>query len=157
MIDGVKVVENTVFSAGDGTFEEMVRVDDSQMFEKFPDFSLKQVNRSVLLPQAIKAWHLHFNQEDIWYVPPQHFLMLGLWDIRKDSPTSGKNQKIVLGGGRARMVYIPRGVAHGAANFSHQPTTIIYFVNQHFNAEMPDEQRLPWDALGENFWEPEKE
>lgn len=154
-IDGVQMVDNPIFSGEDGTFEELARFDDGMML-KFPDFQIKQINRSIVLPGAIKAWHLHYNQEDIWYVPPQDFILLGLWDVREKSPTSGISQKIVMGAGRARLVYIPRGVAHGAANVSHKESTLIYFVNQCFDAENPDEQRLQWDLLGNDFWTAEK-
>lgn len=154
-IDGVQILDNPIFSGEDGTFEELGRF-DAGMIQKFPDFEMKQLNRSIILPGSIKAWHLHYNQEDIWYVPPQDFILLGLWDVREKSPTSGLSQKIVMGAGRARLVYIPRGVAHGAANVSHKEATIIYFVNQYFDAAKPDEQRLKWDLLGDDFWVPEK-
>lgn len=155
-IDGVKIEERTIFSAHDGTFEELLRVSDDEMLVGFDGFKLKQVNRSILLPNSIKAWHVHLNQEDVWYVPPQDYVVLGLWDMRKNSKTAGKSEKIVMGGGRSRLVYIPRGVAHGGANFSHAPATIFYFVNQHFDMESPDEKRISWDALGEGFWVPER-
>jgi dTDP-4-dehydrorhamnose 3,5-epimerase len=61
--------------------------------------------------------------------------------------------RFVLGAGRARLLYTPRGVAHGCANIWNTPSTIIYFVNQQFNLEAPDERRLPYDLLGEDFWE----
>jgi len=155
-IDGVKVIDKPIFSTQDGMFEELVRLQEDGSLLDIPDFKPLQINRSVLLPGTIKAWHLHYNQEDVWYVPPQNYLLLGLWDIRKDSPTSGKSQKIALGSGKSRLVYIPRGVAHGGANFSQDTSVVFYFVNQHFNPEMPDEERLDWNILGEEFWVPEK-
>ncbi|MBV9851097.1 MAG: dTDP-4-dehydrorhamnose 3,5-epimerase, partial [Armatimonadetes bacterium] len=48
--------------------------------------------------------------------------------------------------------YIPRGVAHGGANVGLVPATILYYVNQRFDISDPDERRLPWDILGEDFW-----
>jgi dTDP-4-dehydrorhamnose 3,5-epimerase len=60
--------------------------------------------------------------------------------------------RLVLGSGKARLLLIPRGVAHGVANLSSQPAAVIYFVNQAFNLERPDEHRLPYDLLGEDFW-----
>ena len=29
---------------------------------------------------------------------------------------------------------------------------LMYFVNQQFSVETPDERRLPWDACGADFW-----
>jgi dTDP-4-dehydrorhamnose 3,5-epimerase len=61
--------------------------------------------------------------------------------------------RLVLGGGKAQLLYVPRGVAHGAANLWAQAASIIYFVNQQFCLEHPDEGRLPWDLLGKDIWE----
>lgn len=152
-IEGVKSVEIRRFATEDGTFEDMVRIDERGRFEAFPEFQLRQINRSYLLPAAIKAWHLHYNQEDIWYVPPQDHMILGLWDVRESSPTKDTKMRIVLGDGVSKLVYIPRGVAHGVVNVSPREGTIFYYVNQQFTLENPDERRLPWDAAGKDFWE----
>ena len=61
-----------------------------------------------------------------------------------------------LGGGRCHLLYIPRGVAHGAANSGRERAQIWYFVNQQFDVNDPDERRLPWDAAGAAFWDSEK-
>ncbi|MDE2839516.1 MAG: dTDP-4-dehydrorhamnose 3,5-epimerase family protein, partial [Chloroflexota bacterium] len=97
--------------------------------------------------------HFHFNQEDVWFVPPSQALVVGLWDVREDSPTTGNTMRFVLGRGRSQLLYIPRGVAHGAANLGANDTFLFYFVNQQFDALDPDERRLPYDALGKDFWE----
>jgi dTDP-4-dehydrorhamnose 3,5-epimerase-like enzyme len=47
-------------------------------------------------------------------------------------------------------------VAHGLVNISKKESNMLYFVNQQFNIEDPDEYRLPWDTLGEDFWTPIK-
>ena len=60
--------------------------------------------------------------------------------------------RFALGAGKARLLFIPRGVAHGVANLSSRPASIIYFVNRAFDAENPDEHRLPWDVIGAAFW-----
>ncbi|QQG44796.1 MAG: dTDP-4-dehydrorhamnose 3,5-epimerase family protein [Candidatus Roizmanbacteria bacterium] len=155
-IDGLKIIELKKFSGEDGTFEELLRINDQGNLEIFPDFHLMQVNRSKLLPGAIKAWHIHLNQEDIWYADPEDHMLLGLWDIREDSSTKNTKFKLVLGAGVSRLVYIPRGVAHGVVNISNNPGTVIYFVNKQFNIQSPDEYRLPWDKIGKEFWECEK-
>ncbi len=157
VIEGVQIIDIKRFVGEDGTFEEIIRVNDNGCLEVFPEFRVKQINRSKLLPGAVKAWHLHYNQEDIWYVGPDDHMILGLWDLRDNSSTKDLKMRIVLGATYSRLVYIPRGVAHGVMNVSNQSGTIIYFVNQQFDAKNPDEQRLKWDAAGEDFWQPKKE
>lgn len=155
-IEGVQVSPINRFAGEDGTFEELCRITDEGTLEAFPDFQVKQMSRSKLLPGAIKAWHLHFSQEDVWYVAPEDHMLLGLWDVRDQSETKGKTMRIVLGGGRSQLVYIPRGVAHGVANIAPREGSVVYFVNQHFNLKNPDERRLQWDSCGEDFWIPER-
>ena len=60
--------------------------------------------------------------------------------------------RFVLGAGRARLLYIPRGVGHGCANLGTEPATVLYYVNQQFDLQDPDERRLPWDIAGADFW-----
>jgi dTDP-4-dehydrorhamnose 3,5-epimerase len=103
-------------------------------------------------PGTIKAWHLHQRQDDLWFVPPHDRLLVGLLDAREHSPTYRGRQRIVMGAGRARLLLIPRGVAHGVANLSGRPASVIYFVNQPFDPQNPDEHRLPHDLVGEDFW-----
>lgn len=156
LIDNVKIIDIKRMAGEDGTFEELVRLTSDGALEILPDFKLRQVNRSKLLGGATKAWHLHYNQEDVWYVSPDDHMLLGLWDIREKSPTCNLKMRIVLGAGNSRLVHIPRGVAHGVVNLSPKSGSIFYLVNQTFNQEAPDEQRLPWDAAGADFWTPEK-
>jgi dTDP-4-dehydrorhamnose 3,5-epimerase len=152
-IEGVKVIPLNLMIDDGGSFAELVRFDETGHLLAIPEFQVRQSSYSLVLPGSIKAFHLHYNQEDVWFVPPTDRLLVGLLDCRKDSPTCGTSMRLVLGGGRAQLVYIPRGVAHGGANIGTQNATILYFVNQHFSLDDPDERRLPWDILGADFWE----
>jgi len=156
LIDGVKVVELKNFVGEDGDFSELMRFAENGESEVFPGFFVKQVSRSKMIPGSIKAWHVHFTQDDIWHIMPSDRLLIGLLDVRKDSPTKHMTMRLTVGGGKSYLIFIPKGVAHGAANISKKPGSIIYFVNQQFNAQSPDEHRLPWDLLGEQFWQAKK-
>jgi len=83
-------------------------------------------------------------------------LLVGLVDLRKDSPTLNTKMRSVLGEGMSKLLYIPRGVAHGVANLGSRPGEIIYLLNQYFDANDSDENRLPWDFFGDDFWEARK-
>lgn len=154
-IEGVKIVELKQFIDESGSFNEVVRLSDGVLNE-FEKFNLKQVSYSLMEPGTIKAFHLHLKQEDIWFIPPTDKLVIGLLDTRASSSTYKVQQKIVLGAGKASLIYIPIGVAHGAANLSKKPAQIFYFVSEQFDSFNPDEKRLPWDILGEDFWQREK-
>lgn len=152
-IDGVQIINLNLFVDDGGALAELVRFDDNGNLVQIPEFKVKQSTYSTVLPGVIKAYHLHYNQEDVWYVMPTDRMLIGLFDTRKDSPTYKQVMRFVLGAGRAQLLYIPRGVAHGLANVWQKPAQMIYFVNQCFDVNDPDERRLPWDTLGADFWE----
>ena len=151
-IEGVKLVELKRFSEDAGSFAEILRLTQGEV-NGLDGFHIAQVNYSDLEPGAIKAWHVHFHQEDLWFVPPMCKLLVGLHDVRKTSGSTGVTQRFILGDGNPQLLYIPRGVAHGIANLSLQRQILMYFVNNAFSAEQPDEHRLDPFMLGRAFWE----
>lgn len=153
-IEGVQLIDLKHFSDEGGYFMELARLGRG-LLELFPEFETKQLNYSEVHPGVIKAAHLHYFQEDVWIVPPTSKLLIGLLDARKDSPTSGKTMRFIMGEGRGRALYIPRGVAHGYANHSTKDAGLFYLVNNQFNPDpaKTDEKRLPWDAFGREFWD----
>jgi dTDP-4-dehydrorhamnose 3,5-epimerase len=121
------------------------------------DFELKQVSYSYVQPGVVKAWHLHFKQTDVWFVPPRGQLLVALHDLRNGSTSAKQTMRFVLGGSVSELLVIPPGVAHGMANPYFEPSCMMYFTNQQFDKDNPDEHRLPWDFLGKNFWELKRE
>lgn len=150
-IDGVAVKDIACFADDGGYFLELGRFDDG-VNQAFTSFVVRQMSYSQVLPTAIKAFHVHIRQEDVWFVPPHERLLVVLGDVRQGSPTEGVVTRLVMGAGQSRLLYIPRGVAHGAANLGRETASIIYFVNQQFNLNDPDEGRLPWDFFGAEIW-----
>lgn len=157
LIDGVKIIQLKNINSEEGDFCELMRLNSEAEFEQLPGFKVAQINRSTQFPGSVKAWHLHLRQDELWYVPEESRLVAGLWDIRKGSKTLNQTNRIVLGGSIHKMLYIPRGVAHGSVNFSNSLGVIIYFMNGQFDLKDPDEQRVPWDARGADFWKPERD
>ena len=151
-IEGVQFIEVRNFPAEDGNFLELGRFNERGELETIPGFKVEQISYSLMLPGAIKAWHIHFNQEDVWFVPSEDRLLVGLVDLRKDSPTHGVQMRFTMGGGKSQLLYIPRGVAHGVANLGPNEARIIYYVNQKFSVTDTDERRLSWDTFGSDFW-----
>lgn len=155
-IDGVQLINLNIFADDGGALAEIIRLDENGNLLILPEFKVRQSTFSQMLPGCIKAFHLHYNQEDVWFIMPFDRLLIGLFDARKDASTYQNSMRFVLGGGKAQALYIPRGVAHGLANLWNAPANMIYFVNQHFDANQPDEHRLPWNILGEDFWQMRK-
>jgi dTDP-4-dehydrorhamnose 3,5-epimerase len=156
-IEGLEIVQLKRFNDDGGAMTELARLDGGEM-QGLKGFVARQVNYSVMEPLAIKAFHLHKRQTDVWYVPPSDRLLLVVADVRKGSPSEGLVQRIVLGDGNSRLVRIPPGVAHGCKNLRPAaPTAIIYFVDVQFSTDATcDEGRLPWDHFGAQVWEVER-
>jgi dTDP-4-dehydrorhamnose 3,5-epimerase len=153
-IAGVETVELRRHTDEGGSMTELGRFTGG-VPEAFPGFTLRQVNYSEIEAGAIKAFHLHRAQTDIWYVPPGDKLLLVLIDVRSGSPTEGVKMRRVLGDGASRLVRIPPGVAHGVRNLAQARGRIIYFTDTHFSPdpELCDDGRLPWDYAGADVWE----
>lgn len=157
-IAGVELFKLDLF-ADEGGYLTVITQFINDRLKNWPDFAIKQINFAAMQPGVIKATHVHFKQEDIWFVPPSDSLVVGLLDVRENSATKGQVMRLALGCGQAKLLFIPRGVAHGAANLGGQPAHILYFVNNSFDPspENNDEHRLPWHIFGKNFWELAKE
>jgi len=151
-IQGVEIKNLNHFVGEDGYFAELGRLKEDGELLSFKDFHVKQISRSILEPGAIKAFHLHLRQDDVWYVSPENWLLVGLVDLRVKSSTHNQVMKFSLGGTNPKLLRIPKGVAHGAANLTNRQAELIYFTDQYFNTENTDEHRIPWDFQGKNFW-----
>ena len=140
-IDGVRVVELARLVNGTP--------------ESFAGFTVGQINYSEIEPGAIKAFHLHARQTDVWFVPPSDRMLVVLLDVRKGSRSENLRQRVVLGHGASRLLVIPPGVAHGVRNLGEATGRIVYLTDLHFSPEPAtcDEGRLPWDFAGKDVWE----
>ncbi len=152
-IDGVEIVELKRFNDDGGAITELGRLMAGQ-HGQLPGFEVKQINFSEVEPGAIKAFHMHSRQTDVWYVPPADKLLIVLHDARKGSATEGSTQRLILGDGKDRLLRIPPGVAHGCRNIATTKGHIIYMVDVQFSVDDDcDEGRLPWDHVGAEIWE----
>jgi len=157
-IDGVEIFELRRFNDEGGSLVELLRLERGAA-SGFAGFEAAQVNYSAVQPGAIKAFHVHRAQTDLWFVRPEDRLLLVLVDVREGSPTEDARLRTVLGDGRALLVRIPPGVAHGCRNLGERAASIVYFTDRHFSADPDhcDEGRLPWDLVGREVWDVARE
>ena len=152
-IAGVRRLPLRRFNDDGGSMIELLRPAET-LSEGLRDFEVAQINYSTLQPGAIKAFHIHRRQTDVWFVPPEDRVLLVLFDARDGAP-AGVHVRWVLGDGRAELVRIPPGVAHGCRNLGGHAARIFYFTDRTFSPDPSrcDEGRLAWDALGAEVWE----
>src|SRR5687767_2491587 len=101
-IDGVELIQLKMFADDGGNFLELFRITDGTLEGTATPFTPRQVSLSIMEPGVTKAYHLHKNQEDLWFVPPQHRLLVNLHDLRDDSSSLDVHKRLVLGGGNAQ-------------------------------------------------------
>ena len=156
IIDGVMIKELPTFNDDGGSFCEIFKIQDN--FKPFEiDINIKQCSWAVVEPKVVKAFHIHKKQFDLWFVPYTEKILVGLYDLRYDSPTFEKQMRFVLGSGKSQLLFIPREVAHGYANLTNQRQNLFYFTSEYFELENNDEYRMSWDYLGTDFWDLKKE
>lgn len=126
--------------------------------EFFDGVPVAQLNYSlVTAPGHVKGLHYHLKQADIWFCPPPFKLKVVMLDLRRNSPTAGMTQVVVLGEGRDAWVSIPPGVAHGYRPLTN-PCGLFYLVTNCFDLNQPDEYRLPWDHPAvKDLWDVHRE
>ena len=137
MLDGVELKELTTHRDERGFFREIARDTEEIVTEGWA-----QVSHSLMHPGVAKAWHVHPNQIDWWYVPVGD-LKVALYDTRDGSSTKGQLDELFLGEHYdAQLLKIPAGVAHGCRVIGGL-THLIYMTSKTYD---PDEEgRIPHD------------
>jgi len=137
MIDGVAFKRLETHLDERGFFREIIRVKDDFFKEGFGQWS-----HSLMYPGVIKAWHIHKQQTDWWYVGTG-VLKIVLYDKRPESSTYRQIMEIMLGDDyEPSILKIPPGVAHGCKCLSG-PANLFYITSRTYDPE--DEGRIPHD------------
>src|SRR5262249_30188829 len=90
-------------------------------------------------PGVIKAFHWHYDQDDLWYVV-DGMARVVLYDRRPDSPTHGVTQVVYAGEDNPVLIVIPIGVAHGYHVLCSTPVILFYHATKADDPHQPDEQ-----------------
>jgi dTDP-4-dehydrorhamnose 3,5-epimerase len=101
----------------------------------------KQWNVVRSLPGTLRGVHVHNFHADYLFVADGH-MVLGIHDIRADSPTRGWGMLVDLKGDAFKTIYLPPGVAHGF--YFPVPTTYFYALSHHWTPD--DELGCSWNA-----------
>jgi dTDP-4-dehydrorhamnose 3,5-epimerase len=139
MIEGVEIKKLIRHADERGFLMEILRVDDPI----FTNFGMAYV--SMNYPGIVRAWHYHKKQDD-YFVVVKGMAKVALYDMREGSATRGQVDEYYLGENNNIVLHIPVGVAHGYKTVGTEPSFLINFPSEPYNAQDPDEYRLPWDA-----------
>ena len=95
-----------------------------------------QWNAVTSRSHALRGVHLHILHDD-YLVLLQGRMLLGLHDLRPDSPTARCSALVELAPGAGQVAYVPHGVAHGF--YFAEPSYHVYGVTHYWD---------PADELG---------
>jgi dTDP-4-dehydrorhamnose 3,5-epimerase len=102
-----------------------------------------QANLSRSQPNVLRGLHFHRRQADYWTVL-SGTARVGLFDLRKGSPSEGKKAEVELSADALRCLYIPKGVAHGF--YTPDGILLQYLVDRYYTGD--DEFGVAWDDPG---------
>jgi dTDP-4-dehydrorhamnose 3,5-epimerase len=136
VIQGVTTVDLVVHADPRGRFAETFRK------EWFPQRSWERIqcNRSESRAGVLRGLHYHHRQVDYWHCVAGR-IRVGLYDLRRSSPTRGRAQVLELGQEQPQGLFIPTGVAHGFVALSD--AVLIYVVDNYYHNT--DELGVAWD------------
>lgn len=133
-IEGLLIIQPKVFEDKRGYFMESYK--ESFLKENFPDIHFIQDNESRSNYGVLRGLHFQkppFEQTKLVRVIDGEVLDVAV-DLRKDSPTYGKWESIILSGKNKKQFFIPKGFAHGFVVLSEE-AIFSYKVD---NAYFPD-------------------
>lgn len=130
----VKIIEPSVFGDSRGYFCETFR--DSEFREKVCNTTFIQDNESMSSYGVLRGLHYQtglFSQSKLLKVVKGEILDISV-DLRKGSPTFGKNVSVILSEDNKKQIFIPRGFAHGYVVLSDN-AVINYKVDSYYSPE----------------------
>lgn len=139
---GVKVLTPKMNNDERGFVSEIFRSDWNKFFG---NDTPKQINVSKSNPGIIRAWHRHQNNQIDFFTVLKGTMKICVYDDDKQSKTCGKLVEIIASENKLQVVKVPGNFWHGTKTIGDKPSYTIYFINNLYNYENPDEQRMSYD------------
>ena len=139
---GIQKISLSLHNDKRGFLSEIFRQDWNNFLY---DFIIKQVLLSQSKPGVIRAWHRHLrNQIDILFVQ-KGLVKICVYDGDSSSKSYGKLVEIISDSENPQIVKIPGHLWHGTKNIGSYTSEILYLINNLYDYENPDEERLDWN------------
>src|SRR5215210_4914724 len=140
-LEGVQVIDIQKNPDERGFFAEAARKD---WYDLFGEQWISQANLSQSYPGIIRAWHRHAREQVDYFMVIQGTMKIVAYDDNKKSLTYQKIVEVVASEERLQLVRIPGHYWHGTKTVSSEPSLAMYFVNNVYDYNNPDEERRPW-------------
>jgi len=139
---GVQVLIPKINNDKRGFVSEIFRSDWNGFFGKDKP---NQINISQSLPGVIRAWHRHLRNQVDFFTVLKGTVKICIYDNDKKSETFGKLVEIISSEKKLQIVKVPGNFWHGTKTIGNESSYTVYFLNNLYNYEDPDEERIPWD------------
>ena len=144
-ISGLKILEPRVFEDTRGKF--IKTFNDTFFKEQGLDIQIKESYYSISHKNVLRGMHFQTPPHDhlkIIYVPYGKIIDVVL-DIRKNSPTYGESFDIELSSENAKVLIIPKGLAHGFKSLEDN-TNVTYMQTSGYSPEC--DAGIKYDSFG---------
>ncbi len=141
-MEGIKVFELNRIVDERGSFTEIMRNDWTELFG---DEKIQQSNLSISYPGMIRAWHRHARGQIDYYVVIKGTVKICVYDNDKNSKTFGNLTEIISSDQKLQVVRVPGHYWHGIKTLGNETAMLVYFINNLYDYENPDEERSPWN------------
>ena len=139
---GIQKITISLHNDDRGFLGEIFRQDWNDLL---PDFDLKQVLISQSKPGIIRAWHRHLrNQIDLFFVL-KGTVRICAFDGDKNSESFGQLVEIISNCEVPEIIMMPGHLWHGTKNIGSETSETIYFINNLYDYDNPDEERKNFD------------
>lgn len=130
---GVKLIPLTMYSDERGCFTEIFREEWQIGIKPL------QWNFVASCAGVLRGVHVHIKHDD-YLIALKGQVIIGLRDLRINSPTKNQTALVELDGNKLKGIFIPHGVAHGF--YFRTDALHIYSVSEYWN--MTDELGCHW-------------
>ena len=104
-----------------------------------------QINISKSNPGVIRAWHRHKRNQVDFFTVLKGTMKICIYDNNEESKTFGKLVEIIASEDKLQIIKVPGHFWHGTKTIGNQPSYTVYFINNLYNYENPDEERISWN------------
>ena len=110
-----------------------------------PNFTPNQFLISQSKPGIVRAWHRHLKDQIDLLLVRKGILKICAYDGDKNSESFGQLVEIISDSQTPEIIMIPGNLWHGTKNIGTEVSETIYFINNLYNYNNPDEERRNFD------------
>jgi len=139
---GVQVLRPKINFDERGFVSEIFRNDWKEFFDNNKPI---QINISKSKPGVIRAWHRHLRKQVDFFTVIKGTVKICVYDNDSTSKTYGTLVEIITNEKKLEIVKVPGHYWHGTKTIGSEESYTVYFINNLYDYENPDEERIPWD------------